>query len=118
MWDFMPTCAEIAGIEQPAGRDGISYLPALLGDLAHQKSHEYLYWAFYERGGKQAVRMGNWKAVRNDVAKEPDGPLELYDLATDIGEKTNVADQHPDVVKKLDELMKQAYTESPLWKFR
>ncbi|HUU92276.1 MAG TPA: arylsulfatase [Phycisphaerae bacterium] len=118
MWDVMPTCAELAGIEPPAGIDGISYLPALLGQMDRQKKHTFLYWAFYEGGGKQAVRMGHWKGVRNNVIRNPDSTLELYDLRTDIGETTNLADKHPDVVKQLDEFMKSALTESPLWSFK
>jgi len=118
MWDVMPTCAEIAGIEPPAEIDGISYLPALLGQMDKQKKHKFLYWAFYAYGGKQAIRMGHWKGVRNNVMRNPDSTLELYDLRTDIGETTNIADKRPEVVKQLDELMKSAYTESPLWSFK
>lgn len=118
MWDVLPTCMEIAGLETPAGLDGISYLPALLGQMDRQKSHEYLYWAFYERGGKQAVRMGKWKGVRNNVGRAPDSRLELYDLSEDIGEQVNVAADHPDLVRKLDGFMKAAYTASPRWSFQ
>ena len=118
MWDVMPTCAELAGIEPPAEIDGISYLPALLGQMDKQKKHKFLYWAFYAYGGKQAIRMGHWKGVRNNVMRNPDSTLELYDLRTDIGETTNIADKRPEVVKQLDELMKSAYTESPLWSFK
>jgi arylsulfatase A len=118
MWDVMPTCAELAGIEPPPGIDGISYLPALLGQMDKQKKHTFLYWGFYAYGGKQAIRMGHWKGVRNNVMRNPDSTLELYDLRTDIGETTNLADKHPEVVKQLDELMKSAYTESPLWSFK
>ncbi len=118
MWDVMPTCAEIAGVTPPADIDGISYLPALLGRMDKQKKHKFLYWAFYEQGGKMAIRMGRYKGVRNNVARDPDSVLELYDLQTDIGETTNIADKHPDVVAQLDELMKSAYVESPLWSFK
>jgi len=117
MWDFMPTAADIAGIEPPKGIDGLSYLPALLGDMDKQKKHEYLFWAFYERGGRVAVRMGKWKGIRNNVGKAPDSRLELYDLSTDIGEKKNVAADHPEIIKKLDGFIKEAYTESPMWSF-
>ena len=118
MWDVMPTCAELAGIDPPAGIDGISYLPALLGQMDKQKKHEYLYWGFYRRGGVQAVRMGKWKGLQKNVSKDPDSPLELYDLSADIGEKNNIAAQHPQIVKKLAGFMKDAYTESPLWSFK
>ena len=117
MWDVLPTCLEIAGVQTPAEVDGISYLPALLGKTDSQKKHEYLYWAFYERGGKQAVRWKDWKGVRNNVGKDPDSTLELYDLASDLGETNNVAEDHPDVVERLDGYMREAYTPSPLWSF-
>ena len=48
-----------------------------------QKQHEYLYWEFHEQGGKTAVRMGNWKAVKRDIDKVPQGATELYDLSKD-----------------------------------
>ncbi len=73
LWDFLPTAAEIAGVSSPKGLDGFSMLPALLGK--EQSSHEYLYWEFYERGFQQAIRYGNWKAIRLEINE----PMELYD---------------------------------------
>ncbi|MDE0934568.1 MAG: arylsulfatase [Mariniblastus sp.] len=117
MWDVLPTCLEIAQVESPARIDGISYLPALLGKTAEQPRHEYLYWAFYERGGKQAVRLGKWKGVRNNVGKNPNSTPELYDLTSDIGEMKNVAAEHPDIVKQIEAHMKEAHTPSADWTF-
>lgn len=117
MWDVLPTCLEIAGVESPSDIDGISYLPALLGQDDKQKKHKYLYWAFYERGGKQAVRWGKWKGVRNNVGQNPNSTLELYDLSKDIGEEKNIAAQFPEVVGELDKFMEEAYTPSPGWSF-
>ncbi|MCP4888522.1 MAG: arylsulfatase [Planctomycetaceae bacterium] len=117
MWDVMPTCLAIAGVKAPAEIDGISYLPALLGQQEQQAKHEYLYWAFYERGGKQAVRWGKWKGVRNNVGKSPDSTIELYDLSSDIGETKNLAAQHPDVAKKIEAFMREAHTPSANWSF-
>jgi hypothetical protein len=117
MWVVLPTCLEIAGAEAPAETDGISYMPALLGQSKNQKKHKYLYWAFYERGGKQAVRWGKWKGVRNNVGKAPNAPLELYDLTKDIGEENNISKQFPEVVSELDSFMKDAYVASPGWSF-
>jgi arylsulfatase A-like enzyme len=116
-WDFLPTCAELAGQEPPANIDGVSILPTLIGRPERQKRHEFLYWEFHERGGKQAVRMGDWKAVRLDVNKNPDSPLELYDLRKDIGEKHNIAARHPDVIKKIEDYMKTARTDAAKWPF-
>ncbi len=111
-WDFLPTACDVAGIKTPDGLDGISYLPTLLGKPEQQKRHEYLYWEFYERGFDQAVRMGKCKAVRIGVA----GPMELYDLSTDIGETKNVAAEHPDIVAQIETIFKTSRTESEIWK--
>ncbi len=115
-WDVMPTAAELAGIETHQKIDGISFLPTLLG-RSGQGEHDYLYWEFHEQGGRQAVRKGRWKGIRLNVRKNPDGPLELYDLQTDLSETTNVADQHPDIVAELAQIMKAAHTDSEVFKF-
>jgi arylsulfatase A-like enzyme len=114
-WDFLPTCCELAGVTPPAGIDGVSYLPTLLGRPDLQKGHPYLYWEFHEQGKKQAVRMGRWKGVRLNAAQDPDGPIELYDLAADLGEAENIADRHPDIVKQIAELMVTARTPAEHW---
>jgi len=114
-WDFLPTCVELAGLTPPKGIDGISMLPTLIGQRERQKKHRFLYWEFHERGGKQAVRMGNWKAVRVHWHKNPDGPLELYNLKDDIGEKHNIAAQQSDVIAKIENYLKIARTDSPNW---
>ena len=106
--DYMPTFAEIAGVERPAGLDGVSMLAALEGRASAQKPREYLYWEFQ---GKQAVRMGSWKGIRNAAT----GAFELYDLATDIGEKTDVTAAHADVVSRIEGIMRTARTESALF---
>ena len=109
-WDFLPTLGELAGVESPAGADGISMLPTLFGRPDRQKKHELLYWEFHEGGSIQAVRMDRWKAVR-PVGK----PLELYDLQSDCGETDNVADNHPDIVAKIEKYLTMARTESEFW---
>ncbi|MCB1020236.1 MAG: arylsulfatase [Bryobacterales bacterium] len=111
-WDLLPTFAEIAGAPPPAETDGISMVPVLTGHPDEQPQHEFLYWEFHEgKGSKQAVRMGKWKGVK----LTPDGPLELYDVSDDIGEQSNVADAHQDVVAKIEDYLKTARTESEFW---
>lgn len=108
-WDFLPTAAELAGTKTPTGIDGRSIVPTLLGKT--QPSREFLYWEFFERGFQQAARSGRWKAIRND----PSEPIELYDLAEDIGEQRNVASHHPDIVQKTTAYLDAARTPSPHW---
>jgi arylsulfatase A len=109
-WDFLPTAAEVAGVTPPDNIDGISMLPALLGK--DQKDHEFLYWEFFESGYHQAVRMGDWKAVRHGK----DGEIELHNLADDIGETNNVAESHPEIVRKIEDYLATARSESEYWK--
>lgn len=111
-WDFLPTATEVAGVEHPVSIDGISYLPELLGEK--QKRHDYLYWEF-RRGNNsmQAVRINNWKAIRNDTTM----PVELYDLSNDNGEKNNIASENQEIVKKVEALFASARTESELFVF-
>jgi len=114
-WDFLPTCCELIGVKAPEGIDGISMAATLLGRSGEQREHEYLYWEFHEQGKRQAVRMGDWKGIRQNVAKDPNGPIELYNLKNDIGEKNNVAVRHPGIVAKIEACMKAAHTPSENW---
>ena len=109
-WDFLPTCAALAGGDVTENTDGVCMAPTLLGTPRRQEQHEFLYWEFHERGSAQAVRFGRWKAVRL-----PGGTLELYDLETDLGETTNIAADHPEEVAKARECLAQARTESEFW---
>ena len=97
--------------------DGISFAPTLLDQRQKQKEHDYLYWEFHERGGKQAVRKGKWKAIRLQVKQDPEGPLELYDLQDDPQEKNNVASEHPDIVRRMAQIMEEAHEDSDVFLF-
>jgi arylsulfatase A-like enzyme len=112
--DVLPTLADLAGAAEqvPAGLDGISFLPTLLGTDGQQE-HNYLYWAFYERGGARAIRRGPWKAVEQPLGT----PLRLYHLPDDLGEDHDLAAAHPELVGQLTELMDQAYEPSAQWQF-
>ncbi len=112
-WDVLPTLAELTVAPAPSGIDGISQVPAILGK-GEQVPHEYLYWEFHEGGSKQAVRAGDWKAVRLGPGK----PLELYNLKTDIGETRDVAGQHPEIVARIEGYLRSARTDSPEFPFR
>ncbi len=117
-WDVMVTIADLAGVAAPEGTDGISFAPTLLGRPQTQRKHDYLYWEFPGYGGQQAVRMGDWKAVRQKMQdKSNPDPLriELYDLANDPGEQHDVAAAHPDVVARAVTLMKGARVPSALF---
>ena len=95
-YDWLPTACELAGATPPDAIDGISFVPTLKGKP--QSSHEFLFWSF---GSKKAVRKGDWKAVIPGNNK----PLELYDLAKDIGEETDVAGAFPRVAQEMEQII-------------
>ena len=93
-WDMLPTFCELAGVESPKNTDGISIVPTLFGHEDQQKKHEYLYWEFYEKGGRIAVRLGQYKGVRMNVTKNPNAPIELYKVTDDLEEQQDIAAEH------------------------
>lgn len=110
--DFLPTAAELSGAPSQTGIDGVSILPSLLGRATAQKQRPYHYWEFYEQGGRRAVRQGDWKAI----IQPWHGELELYNLASDIGETNNLATQQPEVATRLRRFIEEAHLPDPNWK--
>ncbi|MDH6356779.1 arylsulfatase [Parabacteroides sp. PF5-9] len=113
-WDVMPTLAELTHTSLPVSSDGISFLPTLLMQ-GEQQQHDFLYWEFHEQKGRQAVRCDNWKLIRQPIVGET--KLELYDLDKDIHEDHNLAEENPEKVAQLEQLMDNARTESTLFDF-
>ncbi|RYD28697.1 MAG: hypothetical protein EOP86_22730 [Verrucomicrobiaceae bacterium] len=110
--DLMATAAELSGAALPEGRDSLSLMPVLTGKGTPRR-HPYLYWEFHEGGSSQAVLLeGRWKGLR---LKRRDAPLVVYDLRTDPGEATDVASARPDIVERLEKILKEAHTGNPDW---
>ncbi len=114
-WDIMPTFSEIAGVDPPEEIDGISFLPVLQGN--EQEQHEYLYWEYPAGGGQQAVRMGQWKGIRNGIFAG-NLEIELYNLEEDIREENDVADEYPDIVDRIRNIMEHEHTIPEIERFR
>lgn len=117
-YDVMATLAEIAGAGPPENTDGTSFVPTLLSKPQQQRKPEYLFWDFGGYGGQLAVRMGKWKGIKQNVRKNPDAPLELYDLETDIGESNNVAEKYSAVAKKIERIMLEGRSRPAIERFR
>jgi arylsulfatase A-like enzyme len=113
-WDFLPTAAELAGAKGPDGfkPDGLSLVSMLKGNAAPQR--DYFYWELHEAASLQAVRFGDWKAVRNGPSK----PIELYLLKNDPGESKNLAKKEPEIAAKAEALMRDAHVDDPNWPMR
>ncbi|WP_169973371.1 arylsulfatase [Tautonia rosea] len=117
--DILPTLLDLAGSADliPDDIDGLSLAPTLLGRPEDQSRHAYLYWEFPAYGGQQALRLGNWKGVRTDLMRGKDLSIELYNLASDPGELHDLASEHPELVSRIERLMFEARTQSPLFPF-
>ena len=113
--DVLPTFVKLAGGEVPTDRkiDGLDIWPLLSGQ-SQTSPHKALY--YFDSRRLQAVRSGPWKlAIAPQGTGKGSGAPEsatfdeprLYNLDADIGEQTNVASQHPEVVAQLQDLIKQ-----------
>jgi arylsulfatase A-like enzyme len=126
--DIMATVAAITGAELPhiAAEDSFNMLPALEG---HAKTSIRPYLITQAFGGQRtlSIRRGNWKYIAhrgsggNNYDKgelkpfalpeaDPEAPGQLYDLATDPGEATNLYSKKPEIVKELQALLGQSIT--------
>ena len=105
-WDFFPTACEAAGVDPPKGLDGVSILPTLQGK---KQKEGRLYWEILMGSDfMQAARLGRWKGVRYSREK----PIEIYDLAEDLGETRNLAGEKPNLVKEFETIFREWRTES------
>ena len=116
-WDILPTVCELGGAEIPADVDGVSMVPTLVGE-GEQKPHDYLYWEFYEQGGKKAARWGDWKALQVGISKNPDAPIKIFNLAKDFAEQKDLSAVRPDLVKRAKAIFAEAHEPSPNWEFK
>lgn len=113
--DWIATACELAGVEAPPKTQSISFAPTLTGDSESQRKHDYLYWEFYEKGSKQALRFGPWKALREPMFT---GEIQLYHVETDIGEEKDVAFENPEIVAEAADFFKIAHSPNPMWKVK
>jgi arylsulfatase A len=118
--DIMPTLADFAGQQITHRVDGISFKNSFLGQfMPDSLINRILYWEFHEQGGKQAVRMGKWKAVRLNVHERGfHDDIALFDLEKDPNEESNVAHQNPEIVDKIKKIMVDYHQPSNAFHFK
>ena len=117
-YDMMSTVADIVGIVPPVN-DGISLLPSMTGRDNEQERRSYIYWEFPAYGGQIAIRMGNWKAVKTDLIKNPKNPWQLYDLSRDIAESKDLAESRSDLLEQFDMILRKEHRAAHIqeWNF-
>ncbi|MEI8111734.1 MAG: arylsulfatase [Chitinophagia bacterium] len=107
-YDVMATLAEITN-QKILTTDGISFLPTLIGKIAKQTEHPFLYFEFPETGGQLAIRMGKWKGIKRDMHKNPEKPWMLFDLESDPSETTNVFLQNPSIIRQMEKIAQREH---------
>ena len=113
-YDFFETACDVAGIDNEIQTDGVSFYPEMIGGV--QAKHDYLYWEYPASGGLQAIRMGKWKGVKNNLFKNP-SKLKLFDLSYDEKELNDVSSKNPEIVKELEQKLKEAHSTPYLKEF-
>ena len=116
-YDMDATLAALTGYAVPDSTDGVSFLPTLLRE-GEQTRHDFLYWEFPEQGGQVAIRMGDWKVVRQNLKNDQAPTLEVYNLRADPLESTDVAAEHPEIVDRAAAIFAREHTNAAIERFR
>jgi len=120
--DLLPTIAKFLGAKLPDHKiDGLDISDLMLGKPGAKSPHEAFYF-YYHANDLEALRSGDWKLVLPHAYRSAVGiphatggiptkykqvkltSAELYNLREDPNETTNVAEKHPDVVARLQQL--------------
>jgi arylsulfatase len=114
-YDYFATVSDIIDQKLPYLIDGVSYYPTLIDEK--QDKHDYLYWEFPAYGGQQAIRINKWKGIKKNLFEGP-SKLQLYNLHDDPKELNDIALDYPEIVIKMENLMKEAHTTPKMDKFK
>jgi arylsulfatase A-like enzyme len=109
--DWFPTLCDATGLTKPEGLDGESLWPAITSGktTAHTKP---MVWVFPEYTGQIAVRIGDKKVVRQGLKTKKPGAWEVYDIASDRSEKTDIAADSAAVIGQAEEILKKEVSEN------
>ena len=113
--DWFPTLCDAAGLEKPDGLDGESLWPVLTGARKSLDSRKPMVWVFPEYQGQVAVRLGDFKILRQRLKTEQPGAWEVYDLSKDRGETNDLADTRSDLIRLAEELLRREVSDNAVF---
>jgi arylsulfatase A len=112
--DWMPTLCAAAGLTAPKSPDGENLWPVITGGTA-KTARRPMVWVFPEYGGQVAVRIGDYKVLRRGLKTKTPGAWEIYNIAKDPAEKSDLAASHPDLVAQAKEILKRETAENAVF---
>ena len=115
-YDFFPTICDLAGVKSNYAVDGKSLINSILG-INKPLEREYIYWEFPAYSGQQALRLGKWKAILNNIFNG-NKEIELYDLSNDSKEINDVSNDYPEIVKKVKKIFNVEHSKSEIERFQ
>jgi arylsulfatase A-like enzyme len=110
--DWFPTLSAAVGVQHPAGLDGENFWPLLTGKNLQWKRTKPLVWVFPEYGGQVALQFDHWKIVRKQLSTKQPGAWELYNLLEDESESNDLAEQYPERVAQLVNMLRESSSEN------
>jgi arylsulfatase A-like enzyme len=113
--DWFPTICDAAGLKQPAGLDGQSLWPVLTGQQPTLPSRKPMIWVFPQYNGQVAVRLGDFKLVRQRLQTRTPGPWEVYDLANDPAETRDLAAGRADLIAQAEAILLREVDDNPVF---
>lgn len=112
--DWFPTLCDAAGITPPDALDGQSIWPALTGE-APPETRKPMLWVYPEYGGQVAIRLDDFKLVRQNLRRPRPGAWQVYDLKTDPGESVDLAAEHAPLIARAEQLLSEQVDENPIF---
>jgi len=113
--DWFPTLCDAAGLEKPGGLDGQSLWPVLAGERKTLDSRQPMLWVFPEYQGQVAVRLGDFKLVRQGLQTKTPGAWEVYDLSKDRAEAHDIAASHAGLIRQAEEILRREVDENKVF---
>ena len=104
--DWFATMCDAAGLNKPAGLDGESLWPVITGESAVER-RKPMVWVFPEYGGQVAVRIGDFKIIRQGLKTNAPKPWEVYDLSKDPSEQHDLASKRSDLIEQAKETLRR-----------
>jgi arylsulfatase A-like enzyme len=112
--DWFPTLCDAAGFAKPEGLDGESLWPVLMGEKP-PATRKPMVWVFPEYGGQVAVRIGDFKVVRQGLKTKTPGAWEVYHLASDRSEAHDLSATQPEVIRQAEDVLRREVADNSVF---